>query len=91
MTDIAFKPARTLASMVRRKKIGARELLDHFIARVEKYNPKLNAIIATDLDAARKRAREADRALARGKPWGPFHGVPMTLKEAFDVASMRTT
>jgi amidase len=91
MTDIAFAPARKLASMIKRKTISALELLDHYIARVEKYNPKLNAIIATDFDPARKRAREADRALARGKPWGPFHGVPMTIKEAFDVAGMPTT
>lgn len=91
MTDIAFAPARKLASMIRRKKIGALELLDHYLARVKKYNPKLNAIIATDIEAARKRAKDADRALARGKPWGPFHGVPMTIKEAFDVEGLPTT
>ena len=50
MTDIAFAPARKLASMIRNKKIGALELLDHYIARIEKYNSKLNAIIATDFD-----------------------------------------
>lgn len=91
MTDIAFAPARKLASMIRNKKIGALELLDHYIARIEKYNSKLNAIIATDFDFARKRAKGADRALAKGKSWGPFHGVPMTIKEAFDVAGMPTT
>src|SRR5436190_5728774 len=91
MTDIAFAPATKLASLIRRKKIGALELLDHYLARVAKYNPKINAIIVTDVDAARKRAKEADRALARGKPWGPFHGVPMTIKEAFDIAGMPTT
>jgi amidase len=91
MPDVAFSPARKLASLIRRKKIGALELLDHYLARVEKYNPKLNAIIATDFDKARKRAREADRALAKGKPWGSFHGVPMTIKEAFDVEGLPTT
>ena len=91
MTDIAFAPARKLASMIRNKKIGALELLDHYIARIEKYNSNLNAIIATDFDSARKRAKGADRALAKGKSWGPFHGVPMTIKEAFDVAGMPTT
>ena len=91
MTDIAFAPARKLASMIRNKKIGALELLDHYIARIEKYNSKLNAIIAADFDSARKRAKGADRALAKGKSWGPFHGVPITIKEAFDVAGMPTT
>jgi len=91
MTDIAFAPARKLAAMVRNRKIGAAELLDHFLARVEKYNPKLNAIVATDVPGARKRARAADRALAKGEVWGPFHGVPMTVKEALDVKGLPTT
>jgi amidase len=91
MTDIAFASARKLATMVRKRKIGAAELLDHYLARVAKYNPKLNAIIATDIPAAKKRARAADRALAKGEVWGPFHGVPMTVKEAFDVKGLPTT
>src|SRR5215472_15668226 len=91
MEDIAFASAKRLARLIRRKKIGAIELLDHYLARVERHNPKLNAIIATDLPAARQRARAADRALARGKAWGPLHGVPMTIKECFDTVGMPTT
>jgi amidase len=91
MTDIAFASARRLAGLIRRRKIGCLELLDHFLARVEKYNPKLNAIIATDIPGARKRARAADRALSRRQVWGPLHGVPMTVKESYDVAGYPTT
>src|SRR6266849_3202133 len=91
MRDIPFQSATELASQIRRKKIGCAELLELYLARVEKYNPTLNAIIATDLDAARQRARAADRALARKKPWGPLHGVPMTIKESYDVVGMPTT
>jgi amidase len=91
MEEIAFASAKRLASVIRRRKIGCLELLDHYLARVERHNPKLNAIIATDLPAARKRARRADRALAKGESWGPLHGVPMTIKESFDVAGMVTT
>src|SRR2546427_6831540 len=91
MRDTPFQSATELASQIRRKKIGCAELLELYLARVEKYNPTLNAIIATDLDAARKRARAADRALARKKPWGPLHGVPMTIKESYDVVGMPTT
>jgi amidase len=47
--------------------------------------------VVTDVDGARRRARQADAALRRGKPWGPFHGVPMTIKESYDVAGMPTT
>ena len=91
MTDIAFAPATRLASLIRRKKIGCLELLEHYVARVEKYNPAVNAIVVTDLPGARKRARAADRALAKGEPWGPFHGVPMTMKELFNIAGLPTT
>src|SRR3989338_4227147 len=91
MPTLPFRSARQLASAIRRKKLGALELLELYLARVERYTPRLNAIIATDLDAARKRARAADRALARGEVWGPLHGVPMTIKESFDVVGMPTT
>jgi amidase len=89
--DIAFWPAKRLASHLRRRKIGCLELLEHYLKRVERHNPRLNAIIATDLEGARKRARAADRALAKGDVWGPLHGVPMTLKESYDVVGMPTT
>jgi amidase len=91
MTDIAFAPATRLASLIRRKKIGCLELLEHYVARLEKYNPAVNAVVVTDLPGARKRARAADRALAKGEPWGPFHGVPMTMKESFNIAGLPTT
>jgi amidase len=91
VTDIAFAPARRLAAMVRKRKISCLELLDHYVSRVERYNPLLNAIVVTDLPAARNQARLADRALAKGEVWGPFHGVPMTVKEAIQVAGLPTT
>jgi len=91
VNDIAFWPAKRLASHLRRRKIGCLELLEHYLKRVERHNPRLNAIIATDFDNARKRARAADRALAKGDVWGPLHGVPMTIKESYDVVGMPTT
>jgi amidase len=91
MTDIAFAPATRLASLTRRKKISCLELLEHYLARFEKYDPTVNAIVVTDIAGARKRARAADRALAKGQPWGPFHGVPMTIKESFNIAGLPTT
>ena len=69
----------------------ARELLEHFLDRVEKYNGRLNAIIWTDLDAARDRADEADADLGRGETWGPLTGLPMTVKESFNVAGSPQT
>jgi len=91
VTDIAFSPATRLARLVRQKKIGCLELLEHYLSRVEKYNPALNAVVVTDFDRARKRARAADKALKNGEVWGPFHGIPMTVKESFQVAGLPTT
>ena len=60
MTDIALKSASELASMIQNKKIGCRELLDHCLARVEKYDGELNAIPVRDFARAQSRADEAD-------------------------------
>jgi amidase len=91
MLDTPFRSAKELAADIRRKRIGCLELLDLYLSRVEKHNPALNAIVVTDVEGARKRARSADRALARKQMWGPLHGVPMTIKESYDVAGMPTT
>jgi amidase len=89
--DLPFQTAKQLASAIRKKKVGCLELLDLYLARVEKHNPALNAIIAMDADGARKRAKAADRAVKAGKKLGPLHGVPMTIKESYDVAGYPTT
>ena len=91
MLDVPFRSARQLARDIRAKKIGCLELLDLYLARVEKYDGALNAVVVRDFDRARTRARAADRALARRQPWGPLHGVPMTIKESYDVAGLPTT
>ena len=91
MADMVFWSARRLASAIRRRKVGAAELLERYLDRVARYNPALNAIVACDLAGARKRAKAADEALARGETWGPLHGLPMTIKESYDVVGMPTT
>jgi amidase len=91
MDQLHYKSATALAGLIRRKKIGCLELLDHFLERIETYNPQLNAIIWMDRDKARKRARAADAALKKGKRLGPLHGVPMTIKESYNVAGSPTT
>ncbi|HTR86856.1 MAG TPA: amidase [Reyranella sp.] len=90
-TPLPFRTAKQLASAIRKKKIGCLELLDLYLKRVEAYNPRLNAVIATDIEGARKRAKAADKAVKAGKKLGPLHGVPMTFKESYDVAGLPTT
>lgn len=91
MSDKAFKSASELARMVQSKELSARELLDCYLERIEAHNPALNAIVTMDIDAARGHADEADRALAAGEIWGPLHGLPMTIKDAFEVKGMRSS
>src|SRR5438270_1470424 len=91
MLEIPFRSARQLAADIKKRKLGCLELLDLYLARVEKYDGALNAVVVRDFDRARTRARAADRALARRQIWGPLHGVPMTIKESYDVAGLPTT
>ncbi|HZP93726.1 MAG TPA: amidase [Burkholderiales bacterium] len=92
MTEsMPFLSAKRLASLIRRKRIGCVELLDLYRERIARLNPKINAVVVLDDKRARERARKADRAAARGDWWGPLHGVPMTVKESFDVEGLPTT
>ena len=83
MGDRAFASATELSDEIRDRHIGCFELLDFYLARAERHNPALNAIVVWQVDQARERARAADVALARGERWGPLHGIPMTVKESF--------
>src|SRR5881296_3939414 len=91
MLDVPFRSARQLAADIKKKRIGCLELLDLYLARVEKYDGALNAVVVRDVERALTRARAADRALARRDVWGPLHGVPVTVKESYDVAGLPTT
>src|SRR5690242_9886716 len=91
MTDLPFRSALALAAEIKAKRIGCRELLELYLRRVERYNGALNAIVVLDAERARRRADAADAALARGETWGPLHGVPMTIKESYDVEGLPTT
>lgn len=90
-SPLHYRSAGALAESIRRGEILPSELLERQLARVAERNPALNAIVAFDLDAARTRAAEADRALERGEIWGPLHGLPITIKDSFGVVGMPTT
>jgi amidase len=88
---LAMRPAHELAGLLRRRELGAVELLQLYLQRVDRFNPRLNAVVVRIDDAALDRARAADAALARGECWGPLHGLPITVKESFDLAGTPTT
>jgi amidase len=88
---VHFKSATELAGAIQRGEISSIDLLNRFLDRIQRYNNDINAVVALDITAARKRAAEADKALAHGQKWGPLHGVPMTVKDVFEVVGMPAT
>jgi amidase len=91
MDDLIFQSARELARIIRDREASAEEVLDAHLRQIAEHNPALNAIVTLDEQGARRRAREADEALARGDVWGPLHGVPVTIKDCFETAGLKTT
>jgi amidase len=88
---IAFKPAHELSRLLSRKKLSARELLEECLTQYARHNDKVNAVVVTDFDRARKAAAAADRRFAKGKALSAFDGIPMTAKESFDWAGTPST
>ncbi|MCE2689056.1 MAG: amidase [Rubrivivax sp.] len=91
MQDLCLLPAHELTRRLRRREISATDLLQHHLDRMARLNPAINAVVVTQPEVALARARAADEALARGEVWGPLHGLPMTVKESFDVPGLPTT
>ena len=89
--DIATATAAELSHAIQTRAISSRELLDQLVARADRLNPALNAIVAWDLDRARAAAAAADEATARGQLAGPLHGLPMTVKDVFETEGLVTT
>ena len=86
--DPTFLSATQLADLVRTRKIGALELIDHYIARIEKHDPRINAVVVRDFDRARTKARALDDQADKS---APLFGVPMTAKESFDIEGLPST
>ena len=89
-SDWTYATAGEMSEALAFKKISSLELTEEVIARIEAVDPKVNAICVRDFGPARKAAMEADMRLARGER-GPLLGVPMTIKESFNMAGTPTT
>jgi amidase len=88
MDEIIYTSATELAGAIREGKVSSEEVVGAYLARIEEANPKINAVVQLTADTARARAREADAAQARGESWGPLHGLPVTVKDAFELAGV---
>ncbi len=90
-SDPTLWSATEQAAAIRHGRLGSEELLDLFLARIQAVDPVVNAVCTLDVDRARSRARQADRATAAGESWGPLHGVPITVKDAIETEGIRST
>ena len=91
MLDTPFRSAMALARDIKAQRITSRALLELFLARIDRHNPALNAVITQQREHARALADAADAALARDATLGPLHGVPITVKESYNIAGLPTT
>ena len=91
MPELAYCSAIEIAKQIRERKISSVEALDYFLRRIEALDKPINSVVTIDPQRARKEAEAADAELARGEVRGPLHGLPMTVKDSFQTAGMRTT
>ena len=89
--ELGFKSAVDLVGMLKSKQVGSEELTRYFIDRIETYDETLNAVVVRDFDRALEAAKAADASIVDGETLGVLHGLPMTIKEAYDVAGLPTT
>jgi hypothetical protein len=89
--DIAFAPVTALSRWIQSKKLTSERLTGIYLARIEKFDPKLRAIITLNKEGALPAARHADKEIAAGKYRGPLHGIPYGVKDLLDTAGIATT
>jgi amidase len=89
--DLWRKPAHELAALIGGRRISPVELLDAQLSAIERFNPKVNAIVTLAADKARDGAVRAEQAVMRGDKIGPLHGLPIGIKDVTATAGIRTT
>ncbi|HET7232565.1 MAG TPA: amidase [Longimicrobium sp.] len=91
ITPTHYLTASETAARIRDGSLSSEEATRAYLERIDALNPRYNIVVDLHAGAALARAREADEALARGEVRGPLHGVPVTIKDVYDVAGMRIT
>jgi amidase len=90
--DLCFQSARELARLIRRRQVSAREVMSAHLARINRVNPTINAIVSkVDDERALALADAADDRLARGADAGPLHGLPFAFKDLEDAVGFPAT
>ncbi|HUG55253.1 MAG TPA: amidase [Vicinamibacteria bacterium] len=91
LEEAAFWPLTHLAALVRTRQVSAVELLEMYLGRIERYEPKLNCVVTLTLERAREQARRLDRELSAGRYRGPLHGLPWGAKDIIAARGYPTT
>lgn len=87
----AFWPVMELAHLIQTKQVTSTELTKMYLARLHKYNDKLNCVVTFLDDHALQQAKQADVEIAAGKYKGPLHGIPWGAKDIIAVPGYKTT
>ena len=90
-SDLAFLSAAQSAALVRERRVSPVELVQAYLERVERLNPRLNAYVTVCADEALAQAKEAEGRLVSSGPAGPLFGVPIAIKDQFDTKGLRTS
>jgi Asp-tRNA(Asn)/Glu-tRNA(Gln) amidotransferase A subunit family amidase len=89
--ELCYMPAVELAAAIREKRVSPVEVVDAFLARIERLNPAINAYCTVTAEAARAAAKAAEAAVMAGRSLGPLHGVPVSIKDLVVTKGVRTT
>jgi Asp-tRNA(Asn)/Glu-tRNA(Gln) amidotransferase A subunit family amidase len=89
--DVLFLPIRELGALIRTRKLSPVELTERYLARSERLGPRLNAYASLARESALRRARDAERDIARARYLGPLHGIPYAPKDLLAAPGAPTT
>jgi amidase len=90
LDDFAWLPATEQLAALDAREVSSVELVELYLSRINTHNRALNAVVTVDADAARRAATKADAARSRGDLLGTLHGLPITVKDSYETAGMRT-
>src|SRR5687768_16035452 len=89
--SLVYATLQDVARLIKAQKLSPLELVDICLQQIENLNPDLNAFITILAEEAREQARVAEAEIKAGKWCGPLHGIPVSIKDFYDTAGIRTT
>lgn len=89
--DLHYRPAHELVEELRNGTLTSEAVTQHFLDQIRRHNDRINAVVTLDEQQALTQARAADEKRAAGATLGPLHGLPLTLKDTWEVAGMTCT